>query len=269
MNPIRYICLVAFIVLAHPSPSSSAYKNQVVELSGSGTQVAASSQGNSQSSSPVSIAAVKTAFASVPVSNVTLNAQVTYIQGGVQEQGAAVLVAKGDGSYEIDYDLKSGPKSEIQTAAGDDQTCTWTDQVGTVHTTAQHNCFSATAWFLPQVSLLSTVQPSVTLTSVGNIDVNGQSLWDIRKSATFNSSHSSALLAKLSTVDLLIDPSTSLVSALKFATHPDSDANRDIPVRIDFSDYRSVSGVSVPYHIQKYMNGTLMLDITVSNASIQ
>lgn len=269
MKTIRFPFLIALVLLIPASQLSAAYANQVVELSKSGSQVAVASQGDSQSSSPVSIAAVSTAFAPTPVSSVTLNAQVTYTQGGIQEQGTAVLHARSDGSYEIDYDLKAGPKSETQTAAGDNQTCTWTDQTGTTHTTAQHNCFLATAWFLPQVSLLSSVQTSVTLTSIGSTDVSGQPLWDIRKSATFNSPHSSTLLAKLSALDLLIDPGTSLVSALKFATHPDSDANRDIPVRVEFSDYRLVSGVSIPHHIRKYMNGTLMLDITVSNALIQ
>lgn len=269
MKSIRYPFLVALSLLILPSRSFAANKNQIVEPSGLSTQAAASSQGGSQASGPVSMAAVKTAFASVSLSSVTLNAQITYVQGGVREQGTAVLVARGDGSYEIDYDLKSGPKLETQTASGDDQACTWTDQAGTVHTVAQHNCFLATAWFLPQVSLFSSAPTSATLTSLGNIDVTGQSLWDFRKSAAFNSTHSAALLAKLSTVDLLIDPSTSLVSAITFATHPDTNANRDIPVRVEFSDYRSVAGVSVPYHIQKYMNGTLMLDITVYNASIQ
>jgi len=114
-----------------------------------------------------------------------------------------------------------------------------------------------------------TTPASTTVAFAGTSILNGQSLLDIRKSSTFVSPHSADLLARNSTVDLLLDPGTFLPTALTFATHPDADANRQIPVTVQFSDYRTISGVSIPFHIQKFMNGTLMLDVTVSSATIQ
>lgn len=264
----QYFCLFAVTILAFPSRSSASYKNEIVISPESPAQLVLSSPGDSQSSSPISIALVKAAFASTPISNVKLAAQVKYIQGGISEQGTVTLVARSDGSYEIDYGLKTGPSSENQTVSGDNQTCTWTDQAGAVHAVPTHNCLLGTAWFLPQLSLFSSSNPS-TLTPVGSVDVSGESLWDIRSSSTFNSPHSADLMTRLSAVHLLVDPTSHTIDAMTFSIHPENDANRNIPVRVQFSDYRSTSGVLVPFHIQKFVNGTLMLDATVLSASIQ
>jgi hypothetical protein len=35
----------------------------------------------------------------------------------------------------------------------------------------------------------------------------------------------------------------------------------DIPVAIYYSDYRDVSGSKIPFHVQKYLNGTLIFDV--------
>jgi hypothetical protein len=36
---------------------------------------------------------------------------------------------------------------------------------------------------------------------------------------------------------------------------------------VDFSNYQVVGGVTVPMHIQKYVQGTLTVDLTVSSAT--
>ena len=56
--------------------------------------------------------------------------------------------------------------------------------------------------------------------------------------------------------------------AITFSQHPDNNAIVDIPVEIDFSGYSVVSGVAVPLHIQKFFNGSLLLDISVQSAAL-
>ena len=72
----------------------------------------------------------------------------------------------------------------------------------------------------------------------------------------------------LSAVDLYLDPKSMLPLALAFNTHPDNDFLVNIPVEIRFGDYRNASGVLVPFHIQKFLQGTLTLDLTVANAAV-
>ena len=55
-------------------------------------------------------------------------------------------------------------------------------------------------------------------------------------------------------------------SAILYNVHPDTDATSNIPVEVDFSNYQTVSGVLVPMHVQKYLQGTLTIDLTVTNA---
>lgn len=69
-------------------------------------------------------------------------------------------------------------------------------------------------------------------------------------------------------MDFFLDPATLLPLAISFNTHPDDNALRDIPVEIRFSDYRLVNGVQVPFHIQKFLNGSLSLDVQVQNVVI-
>jgi hypothetical protein len=37
-------------------------------------------------------------------------------------------------------------------------------------------------------------------------------------------------------------------------------------VEIDFSNYQAVNGVQVPFRVQKFLNGSLFLDVTVQSA---
>jgi len=69
-------------------------------------------------------------------------------------------------------------------------------------------------------------------------------------------------------MEIYLDASTSLPAAVSFNTHPDRDASRDIPVEITFSDYRLVNGVQIPFHVQKYFNGSLILDMQFERADL-
>jgi hypothetical protein len=65
-----------------------------------------------------------------------------------------------------------------------------------------------------------------------------------------------------------LDSSTLLPSFVNFSIHPDNNAGIDIPVEIQFSDYRMVNGAQVPFHIQKYVNGSLFFDFQSSSVVI-
>ena len=76
------------------------------------------------------------------------------------------------------------------------------------------------------------------------------------------------IASHLSKIDFFLDPTTSLPVAIAFDIHPDGDAGLDIPVRVEFSDYRSVSGTQIPFHIQRFINNRLALDLQFENAVI-
>ena len=71
----------------------------------------------------------------------------------------------------------------------------------------------------------------------------------------------------LSATDLYLDSASLLPLAIRFNVHPDDDFGLDIPVEVDFSNYQAINGVQVPLHIQKFLQGTLVMDINLTSAT--
>jgi len=67
-------------------------------------------------------------------------------------------------------------------------------------------------------------------------------------------------------MDFYLEAVSLLPLAVAFNQHPDNDLLTDIPVEIDFANYRSINGVQVPFHFQRMFNGGVVLDVTVTNA---
>ena len=75
------------------------------------------------------------------------------------------------------------------------------------------------------------------------------------------------LFQHLSETDIFLDSTTSLPVAIAFNIHPDNNALLDIPAEIQFSDYRTVKGAQIPFHLQKFINNTLTLDLQFQSAT--
>jgi hypothetical protein len=84
-----------------------------------------------------------------------------------------------------------------------------------------------------------------------------------------DSAQTGQFIAHLSAVDLDIDSATSLPVLLAYAAHPDNDAGVDMAVEVHYSAYGTFSGVTVPTHIQKFINHSLVLDLQISNVQVQ
>ena len=67
---------------------------------------------------------------------------------------------------------------------------------------------------------------------------------------------------------MYLDSSSLLPVALSFNTHPDNNALLNIRVEVDLSNYQVVKGVQIPFRIQKFLNGSLFLDLTIQSASV-
>jgi hypothetical protein len=213
----------------------------------------------------------KAAFgATAGIGRVTMSGQAHLIEGSLDQMGAITMVAGSDGSFSIAYQIPGGPQAEAQTAFQPEQTCSWTDKKGSNHQIVQPNCMTGVAWFLPTLAMFGGQQSTpVAYSSAGSTLRNGISLLNLRQSSTFSTPTLAPLMAHWSTVDLFLSPDTFLPATSEFSTHPDNNSNIDIPVLISYSDYRQVSGVAVPFHITKSLNGTVVLDVTVSTATLQ
>lgn len=197
--------------------------------------------------------------------DVQLNGTVSFTQGSTTDSGPITLKARLSGESRVDMALSGGAVSELRISGSDPQFKSYRN--GSWTNAATHNSWTDTNWFFPAISgLLRGSVGSFNLTDT-SLDANSPRIhqtWQIAG----QKSDATALIQQLSTVDYDLDPVSYLPVDVSFLAHPEDDFNRGILVEATFSDYRDVSGVMVPFHIKRFVNGTLELDITISSAMI-
>ena len=144
---------------------------------------------------------------------------------------------------------------------------------GVVHDTASSNCWTATVWFLPHLALQPTGLPSaLNVQSVTATAPKIPSLPTLRHQLTIAPGKTqpavTALIRSWSTTDLSLDPATLLPSLLKYNIHPDNNSSVNLEVEVRYSNYKNVSGVELPMHIERHVNGSLELSIDIDSAVI-
>jgi hypothetical protein len=214
---------------------------------------------------------------SVQIADITLSGTATRIAGSDVGTGTVTLRAFGTLDSRMDLSLSSGTFSEIRNAANGTPQGSWLAPNGSVGNMAMHNCFTDAAWFFPALTVLSqTSNPNLSITYVGLETKNGTSVQHLTFAAvsTVQATAAAGLrgpvasLFTLSSTDVYLNSSSLLPVAFVFSTHPDNDALTNIPVEIDFSNYQAVNGVQIPFNIQKFLNGSLFLDLTIQAASL-
>jgi hypothetical protein len=208
-----------------------------------------------------------------PFSVLNLSATAEWTAGSDQESGTAQLQAKADGSANVQLSLGKASRTEVQTAADSSRTCTWTDAAGASHPIFGANCFIAIPWFAPGLfsQPVSHLPALLATTDDGEISKDGSTLHQVGYLLNLQGEDtiSTNLRTRLSTVKVFYDPQTFLPASLEYQIHPDSNDLQDVAVRVVFSNYQSVSGVMLPFHMEKYVNRTLQLKLDVSNATIE
>jgi hypothetical protein len=203
------------------------------------------------------------------VSDVTLTGNATWTQGSDNETGAATLYAKGSAESRVDLNLTGGLRSDIRNdTAGYPQGASVIGGGGQ-QAWALHNCWIDASWFFPALSFLGTTSDSqLVFTYIAQESRNGENVQHIQISRYLGRQMATviALTQRLSTIDVYLDSGSFLPVAFTFNTHPDSDAATNIAVEVDFSNYQDVNGVQVPFHIQRFLQGSLALDIAVTRA---
>jgi hypothetical protein len=196
------------------------------------------------------------------LTDVTLSGTARSIAGSDDESGTAVLKALATGASRVDLTLSSGQRSELSNVSAA-SAGSWSGPDGISHPIAFHNLLSEPAWFFPAFAIARRLSGSdFVATYIGHETHTGQAVEHISILQTSPNQDSSAAstLQHLTQVDFFLDSSTLLPAALAFNTHPDNNGLLDIPIEVRFSDYRPVNGAQIPFHIQKFLNNSLILD---------
>ncbi len=201
-----------------------------------------------------------------PLTDVTLTGTVTLTAGSASETGTATLLAVGTGESRMNISLASGARTEIRDAQTGTTLGSWTAPGGSSGMFLFFNCQTDAVWFFPALSSL-TAGPNVVLSYIGLETRNSKSVQHIQSYVSIPASNSALNFQQFSKEDIYLDATTLLPSAVTFYAHPDNNAANNIPIEVDFSNYQSINGFMVPTQIQKYLQGTLLTDLTISTAT--
>lgn len=201
----------------------------------------------------------------------TLTGTAIWMAGLHAQTGTATLESRGFWQSNLSLSLPSGPWTEVRDSSSGSPAGTWTGADGVQHAMAEHNCWTDPNWFFPALSSLAAglTDSTVALSYIGPEIHNGIAVQHLRVTRYFANMDpaSLALFQALSAVDLYLDSTSLLPDFIDYNAHSDTDENRNFPVEISFSNYQPVSGFVVPFRIQKFFNGALLLDVTVTGAT--
>jgi hypothetical protein len=213
---------------------------------------------------------LKALTGSTAVNDATLQATASYVAGSDEESGTATLTARGNQESLVQLNLSGGTRQEIR----DGPAGAWSGPDGEAHSMALHNCWTDASWFFPALTLEAiAADPTLAVAYLGPDTSKGATLLHVQVARLLpgQSAGATALIQTLSTMDIYFDPQSFLPLVLDFNTHPDVDANQNLPVEIQFGNYQksnpSADGL-VPFRVQKFLQRTLLLDLTVSSVLV-
>ena len=198
------------------------------------------------------------------INDVTLTGTVTWAG---TDTGEATLRGLGTNESRMDLALTKGTRTEIRDAQTGPWLGQWIAPNNLSGRFASHNCWTDAVWFFPALGSLAA-GPNIVLSYIGQGTWKGTSVQHIQSYFYLSGQSPSPTAKKLSTMDFYLDASTLLPVAVTFNAHPDNNASANLFVEIDLSSYQSVNGVLVPMHIQKYQQGSLLVDAVVTQASL-
>jgi hypothetical protein len=203
------------------------------------------------------------------ISDLTLTGSVIWTAGSDTESGTAALKALGATESRMDLVLTGGTHSEIRDASTGTALGQWILPGNSSGYFSPENCFTDPVWFFPALGSL-TAGPSVVLLYVGQETHNGVTVQHIQSHSTASAQlpPPGPTVQQLSTVDFYLDSDTLLPSAVVFNSHPDTDASTNILIEIDFSGYQTNGGLMVPQRIQRYLQGTLAVDMSITGVTV-
>jgi hypothetical protein len=208
----------------------------------------------------------------VQLNDITLTGTAEYILGSTDETGTIKLRAMNDGSSRMDVSISSGTVTDSTYHSDSQLVGEARDEHGKLRKRAHHNLMTETAWFCPAMliqhfAFFSRQAWVSTPASENNATFNSSTLI-LRKQASTGNDTADAEIKRLSQFRMTVDTASFLPQTVKYETHSDTNATVNIPVEVRFSAYAVFSGVMVPTHIKKYINGVLQLDISVSDVAI-
>jgi hypothetical protein len=209
---------------------------------------------------------LKAVTGSVVLTDASLQGTANVPVGDEQETGSFALEVKGNQESKLVLNLNSGTLQEIrQWRAG-----VWINTDGQKDVMAVHNCWTDASVLLPVFTLQTTLGDQQTSALYLGRTILGGAVVDHVQLSHLVAGQGQKMaveIQSLSAMDLYLDVASHLPVAIAFATHPNDDLHVSIPVQIQFSAYKQIGGIQAPTRMQKFMQGTLVLELVVASVA--
>jgi hypothetical protein len=200
------------------------------------------------------------------LTDITMDGTAIHTAGSDREMGQASLIALGNRQSRVTLNLTSGQRQEIRSGPAG----AWVGSDGTAHAAGSSNCHVDAAWFYPALILAAVGRdPSLQIGLIGQDLLAGESVYHlvIYHQFAVPNPKLSPILQTISSMHLYLDTSTLRPVVLNFNWHPATDVTTNIPVEIRYGAYQSFNGVWVPTQIQRYIQYSLDLNLTITSAT--
>jgi hypothetical protein len=205
--------------------------------------------------------------------SVQLTGTVERHAGSTSDTGTITLTTGTDGSNQAKIQLSEGQRKETQTALTNQRSCAWSGPDGVEHDSSSSTCWPALVWFLPQITLNPVQLPTILGTDYRGLSTTpkGTSAYLLVNQLVINAGKTppsfTSWIMEQSKTSLYVDLATLVPIVLAYKVLADS-GSATIPVEVRYSNYRTLSGLTVPGHIERYLNGSLELAIDINEVSI-
>jgi hypothetical protein len=217
------------------------------------------------------------------VSSIVLTGQVTIPNSQGKTTVPISITVNADGSTTSYIQDSSGTRTESYPASNAINNCPAASQetspansrgAGSQETSVNGSsadyCWNSASWIMPTLALKASKIVAGLSASSSNIQRDGQSFIIVKlslsnaKLPTFIQSY----IAQRSERDVYLDPTSLLPQKLIYHI-PSKDPRLDLGTfEFSYSDYRLVSGVNIPFHIQKIFQKTVISDISLQAAQV-
>jgi hypothetical protein len=196
---------------------------------------------------------------------------ITYQWAGEAVQASVVVKSRGASQFRLDATLQAG----VRSWAVNNGTGFLRETDGTRKPIFYQNTVNFGNLTLPFQYLASTLEdPSISVSYIGLETKGGQPVQHIQTKKIFPANTDPhETFSRLTMRDFFFDPTTFRIVSTLDMVHPDEAYTVNYPHEMDFSDYRAVDGVLVPFSVVETVSGqhtyTIQLNQVLFNTGLR
>lgn len=187
------------------------------------------------------------------IQDFTASGSITFYWAGQKVSGSVTIKGRGLAQYRMDASVDGGVESLV--VNGNNGSVKNID--GSTRTFSPDELVYFASPSFPSTQVMAALQnTSTSISFVGEVTHDGRQVDDVRVQKVYSKADDPlGFRAKLATRDFFIDPATFQVVSSQDSAHPIHILSALCPHEMQFSDYRTVNGVLVPFAITETVCG--------------